>query len=239
MMAFLKFAKNYAWVGLILAVIAWFWLDSTSNARYQLLKVEKEKEIEALNEEKDNLRQEMNQANVRIAGFEAQIGVLAIRINSLTNEMSRVQREADARIAAVRDLTLNQVAIQTLDQLDLVAPAIRATGDDFLVFKPDAAKRNLRQLLAGTSALNRIEIALQKIADMEVQSSLKDKIIVNKDLVIDKKDAEIVTITKQHVLALEIKDAEIKAVKSKARKRGAIATVVGFIGGLLTKGLFL
>ncbi|HEC75487.1 MAG TPA: hypothetical protein ENI26_14145 [Methylophaga aminisulfidivorans] len=210
-----------------------------SNARYQLLKAENEKKISDLQEEKDSLRQQMNQANVRIAGFEAQIGVLAIRINSLTNEMNRVQREADARIAAVQDLTLNQVALQTLDQLDLVAPAIRATGDDFLVFKPDAAKRNLRQLIAGTSALNRIEIALETILQLERKSEIKDNIITDKDLIIGKKDAEIGTITKQHVLALEIKDAEIKAVKSKARKRGAIATVVGFIGGLLAKGLFL
>jgi len=239
MIGLLKFVKQYAWVGLILAVIAWFWLDSTSSARYQLLKAENEKEIAGLEKDKESLQQEMNQANVRIAGFEAQIGVLALRINSLTNEMNRVQREAEARIAAVKDLTLNQVALQTLDQLNLVTPAIRATGDDFLVFKPDAAKRNLRQLLAGTSALNRIETALAVISKMESQSKLKDQIIVDKNLIIGKKDAEIVTITKQHVLVLEIKDAEIKAVKSKARKRGAIATVVGFIGGLLTKGLFL
>lgn len=186
--------------------------------------------IDQLDVQNDALR-ESNRA-LREARF-----LLKERERELRALETTLRAERDRRLLEIPDMPLNVVAKTTLDELDLPLSEVTVTGDGMLMFTPDASKVNLEHLILGAAAEKELGLKEKRIALLVQQNSnLQTELDQTNELLVNERGSHEAEVAKLN-LDLEEKQKEIQVVKAKARKKNAIATVVGFVGGLLAKAI--
>lgn len=232
--------KQWAWLaalGFGLAFAFFWWRSDVADAELARMRAENAIRFAAIESDLQQYRLDNEAKQAQIESLLAANAQLAKANVGLVRQVSSIRAERDRRVREIPDLPVQAVVAQTLEELKLEPPEIRPTADSLIVFTPGAGKVNLEQLVLGTAARRELELASQRISNLEIQLANDAEVISGQQEIIANKDAEIAALTER----FELREAELKqeivAVKAKARKRNLLYGVLGFIGGVAIRAI--
>lgn len=215
------------------------WIQaSRADAELAVLKVEND----AKRQEIDKLLGQVQAANDALLASNVALReanrALVEKDRQIQAKERQLVAERDRRVAETAKLTPPERAKQTAAELSLPETEIIPNQSGYL-FTETAAQKNLEQLILRGSAVQELALSRERIglleqqnANLRTESDQLNQVIQN-NAVAHKAELDRVGLTVQE------KDKEISALKAKIRKRTAVATIVGFIAGVVVRAVLL
>lgn len=238
--------RDYVWeiaiaagVGAALVFGYFWWTESVASAELERQKVETEQTVARLAEANEKLTEDSaakKEQNQQLMGL---IQDMRVELRGLKNQVNDLRQLTAQRLVRVDTMSMETIAVEISQELDLPRTAIMLLPDATLSFTPRASQANLKRLIQGTSDSAELELSRKEISNLESQLEKGKALVANKDDIITNKDGEIANVREEMESRLKLKDKEIGTLKAKLRKRTVVSSVFGFIAGLMAKALFL
>ena len=233
--AFLQ--ENFKTIVIVVAVgLGWWLWTSASNAevRYEMLKASTAKETIRLEKERVELRDQVKDLLSSNERLVSRIDTMAVENRRIAGEILSVRKEALFSASNVSNMPLDNVATSTLEALEMKPPAIRTTTDGFMLMEQPAARVNLEHLILGDAARVELGLTNKRITNFKQQIATGREIHTNLQEILAKREQELDNLSLQHHAELDLRKAELRAVRKVARRDKVLYAAVGVAIGFVT-----
>lgn len=237
--------KDYIWefaiaagIGAALVFAYFWWASSVASAELERQKIETEQTVIRLAEANERLESDSaakRDQNQQLMGL---IQDMRVELRGLKNQVNDLRQLTVQRLVRVDTMTMETIAVETAQELELPETSIMLLPDSTLSFTPRASQANLKRLIQGASDRAELVLSHKEVLNLESQLEKGKALVANKDTIIGNKDGEIANVREEMESRLKLKDKEIGALKAKLRKRTVVSSIFGYIAGLLSKALF-